>query len=111
MANSEEQSRPMPLALGTSLTIGHAATLHRLLLDEFEARSSVVIDLPEDAQVDLSFIQLIESARLSAALQDKQFTTSAPASGRLRSILERAGFTTDMSAESRAFWFHERPSA
>lgn len=111
MEPSEDQGRDQPLAFGTSLTIANAATLHKLLLDELEARASVVIDLPETAEVDLSFVQLIESARLSAALEGKAIVTSAPAGPGLRSILERAGFTAVMSPESRAFWFHERSSS
>ncbi|MGL3608166.1 STAS domain-containing protein [Rhizobium sp. G187] len=107
MTESAHEPAPAPLEVGKNLTIAHAATLRELLLCELEARPLLEITLPEDAEIDLSFIQVMESARLSAALQDKQFSMRTPASANLMRVLERAGFTTDMTSESRAFWFHE----
>lgn len=107
MTESAHQLATAPLDVGKNLTIAHAAALRKLLLSELEARPLLEIALPEDAEMDLSFIQVMESARLSAALQDKQISMRTPADANLMRLLERAGFTTDMSSESRAFWFHE----
>jgi hypothetical protein len=109
MTNVHDQG-PAVLDLGKSLTIAHAARLRLLLLDALDAPAPVVVAWPDDAEADLSFVQLIESTRLLAAIKRRDISTRAPAGGCVLSLLERAGLTTDMAPESRAFWFHERAS-
>lgn len=105
ITNRQDQAR---LRLGNDLTIRQANEIRQQLLDAFVGRESVVIDIPADADADLSFIQLIESTRLYAAMNGKTFQTNAAAQGAVRTTLERAGFLTEMTTENRAFWAHER---
>ena len=65
----------------------------------------VVIDAADAAEVDLSFVQLIEAARISAAQTGRELVLAAPAAGSLRSALERAGFL--QPPDRRAFWLQE----
>lgn len=67
----------------------------------------VVIDLGCEPEVDLSFIQLVESARLYAAAHGKALTLAQPASGSLLDVLERAGFIETASHEDALFWLHK----
>lgn len=67
----------------------------------------VVIDFAGEPEVDLSFIQLVESARLYAAAHGKALTLAQPASGSLLDVLERAGFIETASHEDALFWLHK----
>lgn len=67
----------------------------------------VVIDFAGEPEVDLSFIQLVESARLYAGAHGKALTLAQPASGSLLDVLERAGFIETASHEDALFWLHK----
>ncbi len=71
------------------------------------SHGALALDIANDASADLSFIQLIESARIFAGTTGRQFVLSKPASGSLLQLLDRAGFLEDMSADDRRFWLHE----
>ena len=84
------------------LTIRSMANVHRQLLDAFAGHSSVTGRVADDAAVDLTFVQLIESARRSARDDGKTFRLASAATGSLLETLERGGFLAD--AERRDFW-------
>lgn len=65
------------------------------------------LDLSNVNEADLSFVQLVEAARLQACQEGKALQLASPAPAALRALLERAGFLTAPSAEDLAFWFHE----
>ncbi|CDM59136.1 MULTISPECIES: hypothetical protein [Rhizobium] len=69
--------------------------------------NSIVIDIPEHAEADLSFIQLIESARRQAKAQSKSITHSSPAKGNVLKVLERAGFLDAFNSDDAKFWLHK----
>ncbi|WP_081499126.1 STAS domain-containing protein [Rhizobium sp. CF122] len=71
------------------------------------SNNSVVIDIPEHAEADLSFIQLIESARRHAKAQNKSITLSSLAKGRVLKVLERAGFLDAFNPDDAKFWLHK----
>jgi hypothetical protein len=89
------------------MTIREIHTLHRVLLAGFAQRSHVCLALPEDAAVDLSFIQLIEAARRHAASQGKTIRLAAPAGTQVRAVLERGGFLSRSAPDAFRFWLHE----
>lgn len=66
----------------------------------------VQLDLSLVAAPDLSVLQVVQSARATAALAGQDISLAAPADGALAALLERAGFTTRLSSEDRNFWFH-----
>jgi putative two-component system response regulator len=96
------------LELDRALTIRQAAALKDKLLAALAGADSVELAIEPDAEADLSFIQLVESARIHAALKSKQLRLSTPAGGQVLETLQRAGLMTGMSSESRAFWLHEK---
>ena len=84
------------------LTISNAEELRSTLLSAFAQSSSILISVDPDAAVDLTFVQLLESARRTAREEDRTVALAAPAAGRLRETLERGGFLG--APEGRAFW-------
>lgn len=98
------------LELDRVLTIRQAAALREKVLGAFAASDAVELAIEPDAEADLSFIQLVESARIHAAMQSKRLHLASPAQGQVLETLQRAGLMTSMSSESRAFWLHEKES-
>jgi hypothetical protein len=84
------------------LTIKTIATAHQRLADAFSTCGAVTADVAEDAAIDLTFVQLLESARRSARENGVAFRLAAPAAGRLRETLERGGFLA--AADDQEFW-------
>jgi len=105
MGSSENSTSSVKLP--DSLCVREITEVHTLLLDALAERDEVVLDVPEGAAVDLSFIQLVQSARLQAEASDKAISLSNGAGDRLRNVLERAGFLTNMRPEDAQFWLHE----
>lgn len=81
--------------------------VHQDLLSVLNANQAVAIDLPDDCQVDLSFIQLMEAARRYARASGKDFKLLKPARGPVLDVLQRGGFLDVASAEDAHFWLHE----
>jgi hypothetical protein len=81
------------------------AEIHRKLLQGLQQNHAVELHLDSSADIDLTFVQLIESARQSAATENKIVALSAPAEADLREVLQRGGFVA--TAADRAFWLHE----
>ena len=99
---------PEVLELDRALTIRQAAALKEKMLAALIAADAVELAIVPDSEADLSFIQLVESARIHASLQSKQLSLASPAEGQVLETLQRAGLMTGMSSESRAFWLHEK---
>lgn len=66
--------------------------------------ASIEIDLTDVADIDLTFLQLIESARRSAAQSGAEIRLSEPAGGIILETLNRGGFLNDTSDERARFW-------
>lgn len=96
------------LALSEALTIRSVQATKDMLLAQLSSASSLVLDIPKGAECDLSFVQMIESARMFAQTHDKVVTLLNPVEDGLLSILERGGFLAAMDSSDRLFWFHER---
>ena len=97
---------PELINLPTLLSVRNALAVHETLLEALQMNSAVTVDKPEDAQADLSFIQLIEASRLYARTEGKYITLTKPASPDLVDTLRRGGFLTNMDEASRLFWLH-----
>lgn len=78
------------------------AALHRRLVDAMKSAATVTLELGKADGFDLTFIQLVESARRYAAANGKTIALAQHASGELGEQLARGGFL--VSAEDRAFW-------
>jgi len=84
------------------LTIKTIAGAHERLVEAFGASSAVRAQVAENAVIDLTFVQLIESARRTARETGAAFALATPAAGQLRETLERGGFLA--SADDQEFW-------
>lgn len=87
------------------LSIKTAAATHAELTAALEAHEAVSVRVGADAAVDLTFIQLVEAARRTAAEAGRVFALAQPAQGALLETLRRGGFT--QGAGQQAFWLHE----
>ena len=97
------ESIKLPEALG----IRSVSEIYIKFTDEFQGRDTIVISIPENADVDLSFIQLIESSRRQAKAEGKTFKLSAPVRGSVLKVLDRAGFIDSFDQEDSKFWLHK----
>jgi hypothetical protein len=104
--NTQEQYCDCVL-LPENLSIRSASDIYSRIIDEFRARDAVAISIPESAEADLSFVQLVESARRQAKAQGKTFTLASPATGSVLKVLERAGFIESFGKEDTKFWLHK----
>lgn len=84
------------------LTIKTIADAHARLTEAFGAAGAVEAHVAEDAAVDLTFVQLIESARRTARDTGVAFGLARPAAGQLRETLQRGGFLA--ASEDQEFW-------
>ncbi|CDN56454.1 Hypothetical protein RG1141_CH41400 [Neorhizobium galegae bv. officinalis bv. officinalis str. HAMBI 1141] len=90
-----------------NLTVRTIATVQREILQFLDKTASATIELDDDCQVDISFIQLMEAARIYAVAAGKQIALARPASGPTLDVLKRSGFLDGMSAEDLKFWLHQ----
>ncbi len=95
-----------PLMMPKALSIRSIAAAHSLLLQGLENTDTLIIEVPADADADLSFVQLIEACRKSAAQNNKTITLKDPADGQVLQTLRRGGFLSRMDDTSRRFWLH-----
>lgn len=87
------------------LTLRTIASAHRQLSDALSAHPVVAASVDPAATCDLTLVQLLESARRSAAEQGRGFALAAPAAGGLLETLTRGGFVE--TADQRAFWLKD----
>lgn len=69
-------------------------------------RGPVVVDIGGVTEADLTFIQLLEAARRSAAEADRDLTLAQPAGPAVQEILQRGGFL-DADPSRATFWLQE----
>jgi hypothetical protein len=97
-----------PVRLPTVLTIRQSGSVCERLRAAFETAGDIVIDIPDDAEADLSFIQLIEASRRYAEILGRGFSLCRPARGSVHATLVRGGFLTDMMPRDSQFWLHRK---
>lgn len=83
--------------------------LHERLTEALKNTTSLVVDLTNAEDFDITLIQLIEAGRRHASANRKQITLSAPASGEIADQLERGGFLVRPC--DRTFWLHTPETA
>jgi len=67
----------------------------------------VILDLSDEPEVDLAFVQVVESARLFARTNGRTLSLAQPPSGSLLDVLGRAGFIENASYDDALFWLHK----
>ena len=94
--------------LAGPLTIRQAAGTRDAIRAAFDKDGPVVLHVADDAETDLSFLQLVQAARLQADTFGRGIALAKPAGGSLLATLERAGFLTAASARDLEFWLHRK---
>jgi hypothetical protein len=92
------------ISVASPVDVRTIGKLHAKLKETLERGNGICLRLAADADVDLTFVQLLEAAR-RVTVDGTSVVLDAPASDALHSILERGGFLK--TAASRAFWLHE----
>ena len=83
------------------------AEAHRKLCEALQNNHAVAIDATAVSDADIAFVQLLESARLTAAGLGKSVVLTAPAGGALLETLKRGGFLHPQARDDLAFWLHQ----
>jgi len=99
-------NQPLKIGFDADLTIRNAAAIKAALVERLQTERKVRLELNSVAAVDLSFVQLLSAARLSARKSGGEIALAEPAGPMLRDLLSRAGFVEDASTEDLRFWFH-----
>jgi len=84
-------------------TIGDISDRLRTAVAEHD---NISLDLDGVTHIDLSIVQLIESARRHVADTGGSLTLARPAPAPLAALLDRAGFLNSASPADMTFWFH-----
>lgn len=99
------------ISLSNTLNIRNIAEIHASIVAALSNNSSIVINVEEGLDADLSFVQLVESARREAKAQNKKVSLAAPAAGSVLKVLERAGLIEAFDREDAKFWLHKEVTA
>ena len=94
------------LDLSGPRTIRFADQTRSLLLEALSAYSATSMDCSGVTEADLSLVQLLMSARMSAELSGKTVTLTHPPSGAFLQTLTKAGFTAspDPLTGNASYW-------
>ena len=84
------------------LTIKSVCDLREKLLESLGGSREVRANISSDIIIDITFLQLVESARRTAREVGCDFRLAAPAAGPLLETLNRGGFLA--APEQREFW-------
>lgn len=100
---------PYRLRLNGTMTIQTIDLILSQLRQALDKNAAVDVDCTEATEVDVSLIQLLLAARLSARRADKGLRVFT-GDGVLLAALEAGGFlaTADDGSQNEAFWIAER---
>ena len=99
-------SQELKVGYDSDLTIRHAAEVMEVIAGGLGVKAEVRLTVNPDAAVDLSFVQLMTSARRHAASEGGTISLAEPASPKLRDVLRRGGFIEGATPDDLNFWFH-----
>ena len=90
-----------------SLSIRNISKIYQSMTLALQDSRALVVEVPATAEADLSFVQLMEAARIDAKAAGKTLRLSSPATGSVLKVLQRGGFVDAFSAEDAQFWLHK----
>jgi hypothetical protein len=93
-----------PISFTGDVTISNIGAAHDELGAVLRLDGPVIVDIGSVDETDLTFIQLIESARRKAAETGRDFTLRHPAGGATLEVLRRGGFLDDETSDRAKFW-------
>jgi hypothetical protein len=86
------------------VTISNISQAHEQLGALLREQEAVIVDVDDLSDTDLTFIQLLESARRKASEIGVGFSLNKPAAGSLLEVLRRGGFLDDETSDRATFW-------
>jgi anti-anti-sigma regulatory factor len=92
------------ISFAGEVTISNIVAARDDLAAAFRESDPVTVDVTSVNEADLTFIQLIESARRKAAETGHDFRLRRPAGGAVLEVLRRGGFLDDENSERAKFW-------
>lgn len=107
MLLSTVKSDQMAYTVQNKVSIRNINDVYSELLRFVDDNQEIEIDLEICEDLDLSLIQLIESARKTAAAESKIIRLTKPANEAVLSTLHRAGLVEGFSANDTKFWLHK----
>lgn len=87
-----------------NVTISNISDAHDILCAAIAHNNSIIIELDGLEEADLTFVQLIESARHSAAESGCSIQLSCAADGAVLQVLQRGGFLDPEDRDRTDFW-------
>lgn len=91
----------------SDVTVSNITKAHDELGAALRQDGPVVVDLDNVTETDLTFVQLLETARRKAAETGRNLTLRRPASGAVLEVLRRGGFLDDAASDRAKFWLQE----
>lgn len=92
------------ISFAREVTISNIVAARDDLAAAFRENGPVIVDITSVNETDLTFIQLIESARRKAAETGRGLRLHHPAGGAVLEVLRRGGFLDDENSERAKFW-------
>jgi hypothetical protein len=87
----------------SSVTVRSVADFGQYLSSTLAEHDEIVLDTDAMAELDLSFVQLVQAARME---DGKTVRLARPANEAVTALLRRAGFLTEPLDADLDFWFH-----
>jgi len=92
------------ISFAGEVTISNIGQAHEQLGALLREQEAVVIHVEDLTETDLTFVQLLESARRKASETGVGLSLNTPASGSLLEVLRRGGFLDDETSDRATFW-------
>jgi len=86
------------------VTVSNIGVAYDLVGAALAKGGPIALDMTAVEETDLTFIQMVESARRRAAGTGQGFTLRHPAGGAVLEVLRRGGFLDDDTSERAKFW-------
>ena len=87
-----------------NVTISNIRQVHDDISTAMAEGESLILDVEAIAETDLTFVQLVESARRKAEETGVSLTLRHPAAGPLLEVLQRGGFLDGNTSDRAKFW-------
>jgi len=103
---SEAQDKSI-VVLSGKITLPNIKEAHSTLLEVLDRDAPASIDIDGVTEADLSFVQLIESARRTFAERGRALSLRSAAGEAVLPVLRRGGFLDPSDPSTTSFWLKE----
>jgi len=110
-AVSRSQGEERVLRLGEDLTVGRAVEIRERLLRALDGDGGVVLEIPPEAEPDVSFLQLVCAAHRTAAARGRRLRLGSVCPPKLVELSALAGFQRHHGCTADCLWVEVRNRA